>query len=1276
MCKASGCAILFLVIGAASLMAAPADDWRRFPVLSVPTLQSAPTVDGKVETREWMAASSVDDTLDSETGMTAPCATKVRLACTATHLFVAFQTARPVTNAAPTTDDTLELELDVDNSCKAVWAFVVNRDKVVWMGTRTEKEETPKNVAVQYKARVLDTGWECEMAIPFDALGGAPAAGKVWGANWSRNDQTPFIQTSRWSYRGRFAPGFDKAGRLVFSGKPVAFQIQSGWLESTGKTGALVSVVNLGTQPVELTGTVRLARAPVLPPTPFFPTVDDALTDDLGRPRGDVAQELDKASAHYAEVKKREDRLTVPANSMRAMEVMEPETPGDYVSSAVLLQDGKAVAGVLTPFRVPDQLGVTVRAFLLTQAIEYGVDLRRLKDKLTPQSTLRVVLKDAKGAELAREAAIVIGKRTEVPGVFRVPLTAGTGYTVEVALIDGPLTVASRSASASTVRQSDVPDWWTMPKEGLTPLVPPPWTPLKADAGKVEVLGRTYEFSSRLPVPSRIVNWGREILAGPIELRAKQPWQVRSFSLASQSDDAAVYKGEMAAGNLVMKSVTRVEFDGFILIDLELSGADTVDQLDMVVPFKKQYAILTQSYTMAGGPGIRIGKHAGAPHGLITPEGFSMVPQITTWIGDDHGGLEFSCESTRGWAMADPAAAVTVKPEGDRVLFTSRIISKPVTLSADKPRMIRFAFTATPTKTIMPYLQKTREYQTLLHNFYPHDWSGPPLHWHPPVKNPEAITYKVKGVGEVKAIAKNDATHAKGFKEIYHGGWAVSVEPCYDNAVKPEMFSIPVANASFGTPGYSMYSHCYRTPMGEYMANSFAYNARALHFDGILFDTVTPWYPCSSLVHGCGWYDDDGNLWSSYGIFSQREVWKRLYRSFHGGVVAEGVINTPMARGPIMAVASFTDWHQSGESWFMKSPDLKDAYPPNTVRSFMRSEPFGFRHSNSIKSEGFPLFANERIGALMASGADPRFSPSSIWRTGYEAQSMPAPDIYNAWEWIDRWNAEFLGWWENGDYLTLSPAATGPEKPLVLGSFYLQRGKRALLTVANYEKEPLGAMKVRLDLAKAGFKPPVYAEDAITAEPIPIWTDGTMQLDILGQRYRMIKISGEPPFFRDEVLGPNLLADAPQLSKDAWTDNALTKSAHFVIYAVNGRQWASAPITLVPDSVYVLRAKYRFDQSLPGNKSTGVGHAATFKFEGEGLRGTNNRARTDYDSFSPFPTVLLPYTQALWEKTPGWTNVFAVFKTEKMARTGIVSIGCTDTGALMVKDISLQKLNP
>ena len=73
---------------------------------------------------------------------------------------------------------------------------------------------------------------------------------------------------------------------------------------------------------------------------------------------------------------------------------------------------------------------------------------------------------------------------------------------------------------------------------------------------------------------------------------------------------------------------------------------------------------------------------------------------LTTWLGTDDYGLEWSCESSRDWSLALPAKAVEVDRRGDVVEARFHLIDHPITL--ERTRRIRFGLVPTPTKPVPP----------------------------------------------------------------------------------------------------------------------------------------------------------------------------------------------------------------------------------------------------------------------------------------------------------------------------------------------------------------------------------------------------------------------------------------------------------------------------------------------------------------------------------------------------------------------------------------------
>jgi len=1189
---------------------------ERHPFLTIPRLPAAPQVDGRVETREWFSAAEIGYLLDETTGNAIDLRSTVRAGHTEGKLCIAFRFDRPSQNLEPSDADRFEVRLHQD--AKAPIVVQVNLAGVA--------SSTIEDVTAQ--STMNDTGWEGELLIPIPP-------GAEWRMNVSRLDQTPRVRTARWSYPGRFAPGLNHDGRIALIDETLAVTVNSGWLQRYHQAGQILTISNFTDNAVTIEAMMRLRRAPGNIAMPLLPALDDETTDDLGQPNGKpVDQSLARLLEAWPVVDESARAITVAPHTTARTRLTSPDDPGEYIAITSVTTAGKPLAHATVPFVAPDHLGLAIRPFLLSKAIEYDADLRRLRSQLTDTTSLDVSLFGESAEPIAANHHTQLTASDTLEGVFQFDIQPASKYRIRATLREGDRVLASREAFTTTSAQSELPDWWTM-DHGREPLVPPPWTPIKTDANNVHVLGRTYAISNAA-LPATIETRHHAILAGPIELTSSAAWIKQSAAIIASGPDAVTWRGELLGDRAKLTVTNRIEFDGFMLIDLDLTGSATLDNLELVIPLKAECATLMQNYRAAPGPGSRTARYTGA-----VPDRYTSPPFITQWIGTDHFGLEFSIESSRGWAMANPDEAIEITREGERVVFRAKFITKAITLT-DTPRHIRFALVATPTKTILPYVQNARFYDDIAVALLPYDWAGFPA-WHPPMKDAALIAEKRAWV---------DSYHDRGQKLLVNGGWAVSTQDPDNRAWIHEMFSMPLQNVSYSDA--RQFAYCWNSPQGQFIANSFAHNANLLGFDGIRFDTVTPGYQCRSLAHGCAWRDDDGNLWPKTPIFAQREVWKRLYRTFHGGVIDQGVVYTPNASGPIMAIHSFSDHHEIGEGFYQKAHNLKEGYPHDMVRSIMTGDAYGFVTGANLKDG--PLYPNERIAALLVNGAEPRFLDSRAWGVGYAQHKTPAVCIWDAWDWIDRYNADWLGWWENRDYVV-----TDRSDNQVLASLWLQPGKRALLVVTNYEEHGIDDLPVKLNLAKLGLTGPAYAEDAMTLEPVAIDAAGLMPLDVFSQGYRLIKVSNDPPRFRTEALSENLLPDPPASLRESWV---------------------SPYLDLKPGSVYIISADIRIDKepgltsenpNAMGRFSPAVRHKIGLALDAPdvvGVAGTSRRSGSGYTGENHYRHN---YTPQWFKPTAGWARMFLAVRIGNETDKGRVVISMSEANVAEARNICIFK---
>lgn len=878
---------------------------------------------------------------------------------------------------------------------------------------------------------------------------------------------------------------------------------------------------------------------------------------------------------------------------------VEDDTSGDYVLHYHFddTTEGRiSVAGGIVPFHVAKAPRIQISPYILTRrSIVIRADVRaipqrdRIKffkvqigDILDPNDIFwETTVRFEYVRHVFEKCRKREGQTFEVDYPWRdieIPIThlpVGCRQRVRLTLLDAssePLQDGEGTpygvAEASFNLPND-PDWWIhRDAYGAEPRVPWPWTPIRSERRGghyvVSVWGRQLEFRDSV-LPSQIINQGQSMLAAPIELvllgpaRPSStlpsgpvilPWARQRLTNVETRADRVTLNSYMAGGGIAVTAKSVLEFDGFSLIELEIQPDNEnaqIEGLELIIPLKAEFAQYLTNYGKAPGPPIlerddsRLQRYIGP-----TPQRYTSLVMLTTWLGNDAMGLEWSAESSRGWILHQPheAEAIVIERQGRNVQARFRFINGPTRIT--KPRRIRFGLVATPVKAVPPERRNWRidhasnpppiprrtikngsletaeeleEYWVDRNGIDVHvtlsqkSWSGQDS-WHAYVTDPN--------LAQILCL-QNRALARRGMRVLRNGGWTVSTLTAEWDPWGKEMLATPRNPTDPDKPANI---HSYSSPHVEFLVGSWALNARHHGVHGIRFDTVVPWYESLNPYLDETWTAQDGNTYGTVNLFRQREMMKRLYRILHGGEIDDGLIYLPLAGPPIMAVESFVDIHEIGEGKFEKATTLKDGYVQEQMRVWMNSTPYGFVEVNSIK--GNPLKPNQRIGALLAAGAAPRLmSREAVDFNDYSIAKdrMPTTAIWNSFSWIDKGTAEWHPHWKNNDGIR-STASPGGEHYV---SFHLQPGRRILLVVVNYETFAQ-EITVELNAGLLGFEAGVVleAQDAITGEPIVMQGQVTM-LRCDPQLYRLIKIA-----IGDDLSGANMDGRPDRSRPDAY----------------------------------------------------------------------------------------------------------------------------------------------
>ena len=186
------------------------------PNATVPALRALKvdgpiTVDGVLDEPFWQEAEVATDFIDVRSGQPAAQQTKVRIAYTRTHLYIAVECFDDQIGQIHASelredrffrgDDYVEVHLDPTHSHNAKYAFFSNP-----LGTRVDASEGPGgsfstswSAEWDLAAEIYNDRWVFEMNIPLRILNYRRADGQTWGFNFTRKLVRTDV-TSFWSY--------------------------------------------------------------------------------------------------------------------------------------------------------------------------------------------------------------------------------------------------------------------------------------------------------------------------------------------------------------------------------------------------------------------------------------------------------------------------------------------------------------------------------------------------------------------------------------------------------------------------------------------------------------------------------------------------------------------------------------------------------------------------------------------------------------------------------------------------------------------------------------------------------------------------------------------------------------------------------------------------------------------------------------------------------------------------------------------------------------------
>lgn len=1103
--------------------------FERYPILGVPKIEKAPTIDGTVGQREWFASAQAAHLVEFNSGVQVQDAARLYLAYTDSHLYGAFRLDRPETARAPVPKlDFFEILLDTKHDHATNYNAAFDIEGLLWDGKGKPLIDKSWSATWQYQARINETGWEGEFSVPFRDLGldGPPATGQVWGLDWVRNEQTPTNRLAVWSFRSDWHDVEDY-GHIRFLGRPLAICTEdAGWMSGSSQAGVRLRISNFSDQPILLDGRIEIRRAQQPPTQSYYAGIESAMTEDLPATIGSaLTAEVDRALADYAVVERAEPAVEVPASQSRIVELSVDDQPGQYLALYMLQHQKTPMAGAAVPFNVSVPLAIRLESYLFSgKTLAYEIDLRRVQNRMTEPSVMELaVFEEGSGRQVAVKTIDKIHGKEKLEGWLQFEPVPQHAYQVQATIRAGGEVQAQNRVVLGVPARPE----WIGNDLGTRVKVPKPFEPVQADRGRTQVWGRVFHWSGSEILPQVEVK-GKPVLAEPMrwtlaDANGKElPVNVRDWRLAEQDEDVATYRftGSVGGDQADLSGEVSVELDGFAWyqIRLEPKRPLKLGRASLRIPLKKEFARVYsrgQAYDSKFDEAMPIS--APVPAGKVLSSPFRYM----FWIGDLEGGMQWFGENNRNWHNADEGEAVFLRPEQDRVTLEINFIDTAVAVAG----AIDWAWGIQPT----PARPMPEDWEDRLPGFQTVGIPGPIDLAATGVEADRARRawsefylgggIKEAGVGTfimhsgwnelfgypgtyepaVEERLRNITRlmHSYDIKAVVYAGWGVNTKAPEWPRFGMEMVRLPIKNSGYGT-----YRQCPGSLFTDFYVYKTAEMIRKYQIDGLFIDSVTSPQECSA-PHGCGWHDHRGELRPSYPILKTRKMLRRLYTLVHGELIDGGVIYNHNSPPAIMAIESFQDTRTPSEfAQFHEGPFDEEFLGYFVAKN--GGEPFGFyseltnkdwmrppRVATQVYAVALPL--NVGIKGL-------RLAVDYVHRD-YRLQAEPQPQIWRALQWVDASRSRYLPWWRNCEYVR-----TSPDKQ-VIATLWLHPGKKALLSVSNLAKEPR-RVQVSLDLQTMGFGPEVKIDDAVLGTAVE-HQNGQMSLEIDFERFRLLRIGAQ-----------------------------------------------------------------------------------------------------------------------------------------------------------------------
>lgn len=650
---------------------------------------------------------------------------------------------------------------------------------------------------------------------------------------------------------------------------------------------------------------------------------------------------------------------------------------------------------------------------------------------------------------------------------------------------------------------------WLGSTRGLTDTVLPPYSSLTVDSDPatkdycaVGCWGRRYEFG-RTPLLRGIRSGDVTLLAAPMRVGMRTDtsnieWQGTDPLPTEKAAAKATIQQSSNSGPLATTLTTTIEYDGLATVCWRLKPTQSLvlQTLTLEIPLKQELARYLYTWPTSWGAAGYSGSFKGDCSSAFKP---------IVWLGDEQRGLSWFCESDQYWSNADPGKAIEVVRQNGAVVLRLNLIDKPIELKANAELTYTFAFQATPVKPIAQDGWKLRFTRA---PWYGYDYDlltkkiqGKPAlqwlqdkgsrtfiatNWTPVMTYP----WPVRREREFKALVQ--ACHKHGIKLIPYLGYQISELAAEYNDFKDDAVRSPLLTNPDKYPGMEpqmVSTVCLRGPWRDCLVDQVARMVDEYDIDGVYLDSTNMPFGCTNTLHGCGYARPDGTIAPTYPVFAVRETFRRLYAVIKAKK-PDGIVDSHVFDCMNSASLAFSTSYWNGEQ-LTRSENLAEGLPLDRFRTEMMGVNWGvpadFLHytlGDFEKAHAISLLHDILIRPYLTEEVD---LSAKIWKLADD---------------FGRTEARFLPYWNNGEYVTVTPSHCH-------ASLYHHPKNGVLAIVSNLGKAEAQAA-ISFNLERLGLAhTPLSVTDALNGKPIR-WEGKVVSVPLASLGWQYVWLRSQP----------------------------------------------------------------------------------------------------------------------------------------------------------------------